>query len=179
MSGTSHARLATLADLPALVAVMDAAIAELQRPFLSPAQIAASRKVMGLDRQLVVDGTYYLVEVDGAVAGCGGWSFRATLYGGDDSIVAREPQRLDPTRDAAKIRAMYTNPAFARRGIGRLVLATCEGAAAQAGFKAVELMATAAGVPLYQSAGYAAVAEVMQSHVDGVSVPLVLMRKPL
>ena len=107
-------RLAVEADLPALQALMTRAIERLQRGFLSAEQVAASHKVMGLDSQLITDRTYFMVEQDGRIAGCGGWSFRATLYGGDDSVVARTPERLDPAHDAAKVRAMYTDPDFAR-----------------------------------------------------------------
>ncbi|MCA3256314.1 MAG: GNAT family N-acetyltransferase [Alphaproteobacteria bacterium] len=172
-------RIATEEDLPALRALMARAIAELQTGFLDPAQVKASHKVMGLDTQLVADRTYHLVEIDGQIAGCGGWSFRATLYGGDDSIVAREPAPLDPATDAAKIRAMYTNPDFARRGIGSMVLAACEAAAAARGFRRTELMATAAGVPLYRRAGYREAEPVRMVDVDGVGVPLVRMTKSL
>src|SRR5882672_8505299 len=139
-------RLAQPADLPALRSLMQRAIEELQHGFLSPEQVIASHKVMGLDTQLIKDQTYLLVEEGGVIAGCGGWSWRATLYGGDDSVVDREPAPLDPQRDAAKVRAMYTNPDFVRRGIGRMVLGLCEDAARQAGFSRVELMATMAGV---------------------------------
>lgn len=172
-------RLATEEDLPALNALMTRAIEHLQDGFLSPEQVKASHKVMGLDTQLVQDRTYFLVEEDGRLAGCGGWSFRATLYGGDDSVVAREPARLDPASDAAKVRAMYTDPAFVRRGIGKLVLSLCEDAARQAGFARVELMGTMAGVPLYQAAGYVGVEEVLSAPIDGVQVPLLRMEKAL
>ena len=103
MTSLTH-RLATEDDLPQLRALMARAIADLQRGFLSPAQIAASHSVMGLDTQLVADRTYFIVERDGALAGCGGWSWRATLYGGDDSAVAREARPLDPATDAARVR---------------------------------------------------------------------------
>ena len=135
-------RWATLDDLPALKALMVLAIDALQTGLLSPEQIAASHAIMGLDTQLVEDGTYLIVERDGVLAGCGGWSRRATLYGGDHSESLRRPELLDPARDAAKIRAMYTSPDFVRQGVGRLVLLKCEEAAAQNGFRAVELMAT-------------------------------------
>ena len=102
-------RLARHADIPALAALMEAAIAELQKAFLTRAQIAASRALMGLDTQLIDDGTYFVVEEDGALAGCGGWSRRATLYGGDRSP-GRDAALLDPARDAARVRAMYTHP---------------------------------------------------------------------
>lgn len=158
---------------------MHRAIETLQGEFLTPAQIAASHKVMGLDSQLVKDGTYFIVEDGSRIAGCGGWSFRATLYGGDESIVGREPEMLDPARDAAKVRAMYTDPAFIRRGVGRLILALCEGAAREAGFARVELMATAAGVPLYRAAGYHPLGAAETAEVDGVRVPLLRMGKAL
>jgi GNAT superfamily N-acetyltransferase len=172
-------RLATEEDLPRLNALMTRSIEELQDDFLTPEQVRASHKVMGLDTQLVADRTYFLVEEDGQLAGCGGWSFRATLYGGDDSVVAREPARLDPTCDAAKVRAMYTDPGFARRGIGRMVLGLCEAAARDAGFKRVELMGTMSGVPLYTACGYVGVEEVLSAPIDGVQVPLLRMEKAL
>lgn len=173
-------RLAQPDDLEALRAVMSRAIAQLQHGFLTPEQVAASHQVMGLDTQLIADQTYFLVEDEaGTIAGCGGWSYRATLYGGDASIVAREPQQLDPARDAAKIRAMYTDPDFTRRGIGRRVLGLCEDAARTAGFSRAEMMATMAGVPLYEACGYRPVKPVLSAPIDGVRVPLVRMEKPL
>lgn len=170
-------RLATRDDLPALTALMDRAIGELQRPFLSDAQIASSRTIMGLDTQLIDDGTYFVIEQDGAIAGCGGWSRRATLYGGDASP-GRDAALLDPAKDAARIRAMYTDPDFARRGVGRLVIELCEDAARVEGFIHAELMATLSGVPLYRACGYMAVADVSDAS-GGVPVPLVRMRKRL
>ena len=172
-------RLATMADLDALHALMARAIAQLQSEFLTPAQIAASQHVMGLDSQLVRDGTYFLIEADGVLAGCGGWSWRATLYGGDDSIVAREPEPLDPAKDAARVRAMYTNPDFARRGMGRMILDLCEGAARNAGFARVEMMATLSGEPLYRACGYLPIEHVESRPINGVTVPLIRMGKSL
>lgn len=172
-------RIAQMADKAALHRVMARAIEQLQSDFLDPAQVAASHKVMGLDSQLLTDGTYFVVEDNGCIAGCGGWSFRATLFGGDDSVIAREPARLDPARDAAKVRAMYTDPAFARRGVGRLILSLCEQAARNAGFGRVELMGTAAGIPLYESCGYRGAEPVRMFAVDGVEVPLLRMEKSL
>lgn len=172
-------RIAVMDDLDALRALMARAIDHLQTGFLTPEQITASRHVMGLDTQLIKDGTYFLVESDGVLAGCGGWSYRATLYGGDASVVAREPAVLDPARDAARIRAMYTNPDFARRGIGRRVMQVCEDAARAAGFARTEMMATMAGVPLYRSCGYAPIEEVLSAPIDGVRVPLLRMGKTL
>ena len=172
-------RWATEDDIPAIATLMARAIAELQKGFLDDAQIAASHAVMGLDTQLIADRTYALVEEDGRLAGCGGWSFRATLYGGDTSQVAREARRLDPATDAARIRAMYTDPAFARRGVGGHVLATCEAAAAEEGFRRAELMATLSGEPLYRARGYEEIARVAAGTAGGVEVPLIRMAKVL
>ena len=172
-------RLATMADAPAIRALMARSIDQLQRGFLSPAEIAASRAVMGLDTQLIEDGTYFLVESDGHPAGCGGWSARATLYGGDHSAALRDPQPLDPARDAARIRAMFTDPDFTRAGIGRLILSLCEAAARDAGFARAEMMATLAGEPLYRACGYREIERVTASPIDGIAVPLVRMGKDL
>jgi GNAT superfamily N-acetyltransferase len=172
-------RLATEADLPALKALMTLAIDTLQKGFLDEAQIIASRAVMGLDTQLVADRTYFLVEEDGYLAGCGGWSRRATLYGGDHSTALRNEALLDPVRDAARVRAMYTHPNFARRGVGRLILSLCEAAAAAEGFGRVQLMATLSGEPLYRACGYAEIERATAAPVGGVVVPLILMGKPL
>jgi GNAT superfamily N-acetyltransferase len=172
-------RVATMEDLDALREVMRRSIETLQDSFLTPEQVRASHKVMGLDTQLVKDGTYFVVECGGRIAGCGGWSWRSTLYGGDASVVSREPRALDPATEPARIRAMYTDPDFARRGVGRLVLHLCEEAAAAAGFHRATMMATMSGVPLYEACGYAPVEAVQESVVDGVTVPLVRMEKPL
>ncbi|MBV9542271.1 MAG: GNAT family N-acetyltransferase [Alphaproteobacteria bacterium] len=171
-------RLARLDDVPALKPLMDSAIGELLKPFLSPAQVAASFSVMGLDTQLIADGTYFVIESDGRVAGCGGWSRRATLFGGDHSA-GRDAALLDPTKDAARVRAMYTHPDFARHGIGRLVLELCEAAAAREGFQRVELAATMAGVPLYRACGYTDIEAFESDTPSGVRVPLIRMGKAL
>jgi GNAT superfamily N-acetyltransferase len=154
---------------------MEAAIGELQRGFLDDAQILSSRAIMGLDAQLIDDGTYFVIELDGEVAGCGGWSRRATLYGGDHTS-GRDAALLEPGRDAARVRAMYTHPAFARRGVGRLILSLCESAAVAEGFSSLELMATLSGRPLYEAAGFVAIEDVVDSS-GGAPVPLVRMRK--
>lgn len=122
-------RLAAAADIPAITRLMDRAIGALQDGFLDARQIAASRAVMGLDTQLIADRTYLVAEVGGTLAGCGGWSRRATLYGGDHSAALRDAALLDPRRDAARIRAMFTDPDFARRGVGAAILQACESAA--------------------------------------------------
>ena len=170
-------RLATLADLGALRTLVDASITELQKPFLDSSQIESSRTIMGLDTQLIEDGTYFIVEVDGRLAGCGGWSLRATLYGGDQTP-GRNAEFLKPKSDPAKVRAMYTHPAYARKGVGRLILSLCESAARREGFFAVELMATMSGEPLYRACGYEPV-ERIEDKRGGVPVPLVRMQKKL
>lgn len=128
---------------------------------------------MGLDQQLIADGTYCLVEQGQQLVGSGGWSRRATLYGGD-ATAGRDPALLDP----ARVPAMYTRPGFTRRGIGRLILSLCEQAARADGFRRVELMATLAGEPLYRACGYLPVERLSDAR-GGVAVPLVRMAKPL
>jgi GNAT superfamily N-acetyltransferase len=169
--------LARRDDLDALRALMDAAISELQKPFLDARQIASSRTIMGLDTQLIDDGTSFIVEADGTLAGCGGWSCRAMLYGGDQSP-GRSAVLLDPANDAARIRATYTHPHHTRKGVGRLILSLCEEAARSAGFTRVELMATMAGEPLYRPCGYEP-GERRMGDRGGVAVPLLRMRKSL
>lgn len=156
---------------------MNAAIGELQRPFLDERQIAASRAIMGLDSQLVEDGTYFVVESNGELTGCGGWSRRATLYGGD-RMPGRSPALLDPETDAARIRAMYTHPRHTRKGVARLILLACEDAARREGFRRVELMSTLSGEPLYLACGYQPLERLTDAR-GGAPVPLVRMVKPL
>lgn len=170
-------RLANPGDLPVLLPLVEAAIDELQTGFLEDAQIRSSHAIMGVDTQLIDDKTYFIVELDGQVAGCGGWSRRATLYGGNHSV-GRDGALLDPSRDAARVRAMYTHPAFARRGVGRLILSLCEAAAASEGFTTLELMATLSGQPLYETAGFEAIENVEDSS-GGTPVPLIKMRKAI
>jgi GNAT superfamily N-acetyltransferase len=170
-------RLARREDLHALSALIDAAISELQKPFLDESQIASSRTIMGLDTQLIDDRTYFIVEAEGTIAGCGGWSRRATLYGGDQSP-GRSAVVLDPTKDAARVRAMYTHPHHTRKGVGRLILFLCEEAGRSEGFKRMELMATMAGEPLYRACGYEPCERLMDDR-GGVAVPLLRMSKLL
>jgi GNAT superfamily N-acetyltransferase len=157
---------------------MDRAIAALQRGFLSEEQIAASRAVMGLDTQLIDDGSYFIVESGGALAGCGGWSRRATLFGGDHSA-GRDAALLDPALDAARVRAMYTAPEFARQGVGRLILSLCEAAAGTHGFTRAELAATLAGEPLYRACGYVLLERMESDTPQGLRIPLLRMGKTL
>ena len=156
---------------------MNLAIDELQKMFLDERQIESSRLIMGLDTQLIDDGTYFVIESDGKLAGCGGWSRRETMYGGDQTP-GRSPALLDPARDAARIRAMYTHPEHTRKGVGRLIIELCEAAARAEGFTRMELVATLSGEPLYRACGF----ERYESLVDnrgGAGVPLWRMRKNL
>lgn len=171
-------RLARVVDRPALRELMNLAITWLQMPFLTEREIAASFDIMGLDAQLIEDGTYYAVEDSGAVVGCGGWSRRATLYGGGHSA-GRDATLLDPARDAARIRAMYTHPAHTRRGVGRLILETCEAAARAAGFRRAELVATLAGEPLYRACGYLLIEETHAATRSNIAIPVRRMGKAL
>jgi GNAT superfamily N-acetyltransferase len=171
-------RLATRDDVEALRPLMHAAIGQLLPAFLPPEAVEASFEVMGLDTQLIDDGTYFAVEYGGAIAGCGGWSRRATLFGGDHSA-GRNAALLDPARDAARVRAMYTSPFFVRRGVGRLVLSLCEAAASREGFTRAELAATMAGVPLYRACGYRDIQPFEAETSKGVRVPLIRMGKAL
>ena len=163
--------------MPALTVLMDAAIAELQRGFLDDAQISSSKAIMGIDTQLIEDGTYFVVESDGNIAGCGGWSRRATLYGGNQTP-GRDSKLLDPRVDPARVRAMYTHPAYARQGVGRLILSLCETAAASEGFTRLELMSTLAGEPLYTAYGFRPLERLLDA-TGGAPVPLVRMEKPV
>ena len=173
----SH-RIAQREDIPPLKELMTTAIRQLQRGFLPPDAIEASFDVMGLDTQLIDDGTYFIIEQDGVIAGCGGWSRRATLFGGDHSA-GRSAALLDPAKDAARVRAMYTNPSFARRGVGRLILQLCESAAAAEGFTRVELAGTMAGVPLYRACGYRDLEAFEAETRSGIRIPLMRMGKAI
>ncbi len=148
--------------------------------------------VFGVDTQLIADGTYFVTEagsdvdatvpvVQGApppssIVGCGGWSKRKTLYGGDQ-WTSREAALLDPQHDAAKIRAFFVHPAWARRGIGSMILAACESAARTAGFTRFEMGATLTGVPLYQARGYVALENLEVPLENGEALPIVHMEK--
>ncbi len=160
---------------------MDRAIGELLKGFLSPEQVVVSRSIMGLDRTLIADGTYFLIHDDetGALVASGGWSRRATLYGGDHSTAQRNAALLRIGEDAARIRAMYTHPGFTRRGLGRYMLAICEEAARAAGFSRVELMATLAGKPLYRACGYQEIEYIISASENGVDVPGLRMGKAI
>ena len=173
-------RIAQEADVPALRRLIDASVRGLQSSDYSPEQIeAALKKVFGVDSQLIADGTYLIAEtIHSEIVGCGGWSKRKTLYGGD-VWVAREDSLLDPAKDAAKIRAFFIHPNWARRGIGTLILEACENAAIAAGFTRFEMGATLTGVPLYRARGYTAVENLEVPMGDGLTLPIVRMEKRL
>ena len=178
MTAFAH-RLARTDDIPAISALMARAIGQLQAAFLSPEQVAASAESMGLDTQLIDDGTYFAILDGGVLVGCGGWSRRATLYGGNHAADLRDDRLLDPAHEAARIRAMYTDPADVRRGVGRLILALCEAAAREAGFARLELMATAAGEPLYAACGYRVIERAERLSGTGIAVLGAVMGKTL
>lgn len=171
-------RLAMADDLPALRQLMTAAIRELLPQFLPPEKVEASFAVMGVDTQLIEDGTYFVLEEDGVMAGCGGWSRRATLFG-HNHTAGRDARLLDPATEAARIRAMYTAPAAVRRGVGRQILQICETAARSEGFKRAELGATAGGEPLYRACGYHEIERMEVPTPGGVTVPITRMGKDL
>jgi GNAT superfamily N-acetyltransferase len=173
-------RVARDSDVPVLSDLIDASVRGLQAGDYSPQQIdAALRKVFGVDSQLIADGTYLIAETSsGIIVGCGGWSRRKTLYGGD-VWVAREDSLLDPATDAAKIRAFFVHPNWVRRGIGTLILEACETAALEAGFTRFEMGATLTGIPLYSARGYTALEHLTVPLGDGLALPIVRMEKQM
>jgi GNAT superfamily N-acetyltransferase len=177
-------RLATEEDIPALHALIEASVRGLQASDYTPAQmLGALGTVLGLDTQLVADRTYFIAEsldqnakAPERMAGCGGWSKRKTLFGADRGP-GREPDLLDPATDAAKVRAIFVHPDFARRGLGSLILATVENAAREAGFRRFEMGSTLTGVPLYRLKGYVEVERVAVPLWNGEALPVVKMVK--
>ena len=177
-------RPAVSTDVPKLRGLIDASVRRLQAGDYSPAQIeSALRTVFGVDSQLVADGTYLVAEVrqtgvseEPVIVACGGWSKRKTLYGGD-RWHDRQDDLLDPSTDAAKIRAFFVHPDWARRGIGALVLDACETAARSAGFTRFEMGATLTGVKLFQTRGYVAVERLEVPLENGITLPVVHMVK--
>ena len=177
-----HIRKATAADVPRLRDVIEASVRGLQARDYSPAQIeGALKSVYGVDSQLIADGTYLLAEAlespdRATVVGCGGWSKRKTLYGGDQ-YAAREDSLLDPAQDAAKIRAFFVHPQWTRRGVGSLILEACEKAARDAGFTRLEMGATLSGVAFYRAKGYSAQENLDVQLSNGERLPIVRMTK--
>ena len=178
-------RVAVPADIPKLRELIDASVRGLQSGFYTQAQIDGGlASVYGVDTQLIADGTYFIAEAlasngSGAVedvAGCGGWSKRKTLYGGD-RWTAREDTLLDPKCDAAKIRAFFIHPAWARRGVGSKILEACEAAAREAGFRRYEMGATLTGAKLFGAKGYVALEKIEVPLKNGLSLSVIHMTK--
>jgi len=192
-------RKAVTADVQALKQLIEASVRQLQAQDYSPAQMeGALESVFGVDSQLIADGTYLVAEariIDSLseperaadsekaesqwdIAGCGGWSKRKTLYG-NDHWTAREDTLLDPARDAAKIRAFFIHPAWARRGVGTRILEACEAAAREAGFTSYEMGATLTGAKLFGAKGYEAVEKIEVPLKNGLTLPVIHMAKKL
>lgn len=172
-------RVAWQSDVPALRAMIESSVRGLSKDFYTPAQIdAALADVFGVDSQLIADGTYYVIDGQSGPAASGGWSRRATLYGGDQAKGAEDPL-LDPATDAARIRAFFVHPAYARRGLARQLFAACESAARAAGFRRFELMATLPGEPLYAALGFVALERIEHALSNGVAVPFVRMARAI
>jgi GNAT superfamily N-acetyltransferase len=174
-------RKALPSDIPRLREVIEASVLGLQADFYTPQQIdGALKSVYGVDSQLIADGTYFAAEDTSygspIIVACGGWSKRRTLYGGDQ-FSGREDSLLDPRTDAAKIRAFFVHPDWARRGIGSLILSACEEAARTAGFTRIEMGATLSGVAFYRAKGYADAEEQQVPLGNGASLPILRMTK--
>ena len=173
-------RPANLRDIPALAGLIRESVSGLSAEYYTSRQIkSALAHVFGVDTQLIVDGTYFVAEIDGELAGSGGWSKRKTLFGGDQSKADRIDPLLDPATEAARIRAFYVHPRWSRKGVGSRILTACEDAARLAGFSRIELVATLPGEPLYTAKGYEK-AEAMEIRTpDGESLPAFRMTKSL
>ena len=172
-------RTATTDDVPALAALIARSARALSTAYYRAEQVeGALAGAFGVDSQLIADGTYYVVEVGSRVVVGGGWSYRRTLFGGD-AHANRDEGTLDPAADAAKIRAFFIDPDYARRGIGRALLAHCEAAAHARGFRGFELMATLPGVPLYRACGYEPGETLHFPVTADVTIEFVPMRKGL
>ncbi len=176
-------RKAAVADVPRLCEIIEASVRGLQANDYSPAQIeGALQSVYGVDSQLIADGTYLVAEEisesDPVIVACGGWSKRKTLYGGDQ-YAGREDSLLDPARDAAKIRAFFVDPKYARRGIGSMILEACEDAAKAAGFTRLEMGATLSGVAFYKAKGYLEVENQSVPLSNGETLPIIKMMKEI
>ena len=171
-------RIATLDDIPAIEKLMKLSINQLLGPLLTKDQLKASFDSMGLDDQLIKDETYFMIFNKDVFIGCGGWSNRETLFGGNHTP-NRDDQFLDPKKDSARIRAMYTHPEWIRMGVGSLVMNLGEEAAIKLGFKKCELMATQSGVLLYKAQGYKPIENILYESNSGKTVPMVRMEKEI
>ncbi|HWC98521.1 MAG TPA: GNAT family N-acetyltransferase [Candidatus Sulfopaludibacter sp.] len=171
-------RLATWEDIPALESLIAESVMTLQTEYTREQRQAALGSVFGVDRQLIGDGSYFAAIADGAIVGCGGWSRRKTPFGSDHSP-ARDDSFLDPASEAARVRAFFIHPAWARRGIGSSLLQACETAAAAAGFTRLELTSTLSGVPLYTARGFSPEVEFAVPLANGDRLPVIRMTKPI
>lgn len=172
-------RVASLEDVPRLRTLIDASARDLSTGFYSPEQVDALRTyVFGVDTQLIADGSYFIIDAADEPVAAGGWSARRTLYGGDQ-MKAGVDSRLDPRTDAARIRAFFVHPQWARRGLARQLYAVCAEAAGRAGFRDLELMATRPGEPFYVALGFSVVERVVVELPGGVSVPFARMHRAL
>ncbi len=170
-------RLATESDLPALARLIPASARELSRGYYSDAQTeSAIANVFGADSQLIADSTYFAAEEDGRLVGCGGWSRRRTLYGGDQ-MKAQEDPLLDPSTEPARIRAFFVHPDCARRGIGSRILKACVEAAREAGFRRITLASTLPGVPFYRALGFEESERFDVPLPDGLGLPVIRMER--
>ena len=169
-------RIATYEDIPTIEVLMELSINQLLGPLLSAEQLEASFDSMGLDDQLIKDGTYFMIFCDEVFVGCGGWSNRETLFGGNHTP-NRDDNFLDPLKDSARIRAMYTHPDWARQGIGSLVMHLGENKEKKLGFKKCELMATQSGKLLYETQGYESIEDILYKTETGKTVPMIRMEK--
>jgi GNAT superfamily N-acetyltransferase len=172
-------RLARDQDVQALAELIRISSLTLQAPYYSGPQIqAALGPIFAVDRQLIRDGTYFVIDHNCEIVGCGGWSKRKSLYGGD-SERPTEDTMLDPTSDAARIRAFFVHPSWARRGIGKSILNACENAIISAQFLKADLVATLAGEPLYAAFGYTVMERYEIPMANGLRLPVVRMSKSL
>jgi GNAT superfamily N-acetyltransferase len=171
-------RLATDSDIPALERLIPLSVRKLQAQHYSPAQMdAALGPVFGVDRQLIRDATYYVVEQDAQIVACGGWSRRKAAFGGDLHRGSQDDELIDPRCDAARMRAFFVHPAYTRQGLARMILAACEHAARAAGFTRAELVATLTGEPLYVASGYAVIERYNIPLAHGLTLPAVKMTR--
>jgi len=172
-------RPATFHDIPQLKKLLDLSVRGLSKEHYTPNQIESALKyIFGIDTQLITDGTYYVVELDQVIAGCVGWSMRNTLYG-DDQHKGLEDPLLDPENDAARIRAFFVHPDYARKGIGRQIMELCEREAKKNGFSSMELGATLPDIPLYIAMGFSETYSLAEPLPDGEKLELAIMRKVL
>jgi N-acetylglutamate synthase-like GNAT family acetyltransferase len=172
-------RLAEMDDVPALQELIPLSARELSKGYYTSEQTESMIKyIIGVDTQLIIDQTYYVAEADGQIVGCGGWSKRKTLYGGDQ-IKEQEDPLLDPKVDAGHIRAFFVHPQWTRKGIGRRIILACEAAARAEGFTRMDLGATLPGEPLYAALGYVVTERFEIPTPDGISIPATQMQKQL